>query len=224
MVFFVAASLGLNAQLSLVAGQSLEGYGDTDDTSIKIDVQVSAGDDAVGEWYWEINRPGSMPTDWIFSVCDINTCYAPGVETCPETKPNLLNPGESLTFNIYLNPKEVEGMDDLELRLFNVNNSEDTYLTASLYYEVAVVSNVLDQDVQAEFKLFPNPTSDYFQIENDDNIHMVSLHSVVGKEIAQYKHEIGQAYSVSDLSSGFYMARLIDESGRTLKIIRFNKK
>ena len=209
----------VSSQLIFNDNQSYETYGTVQDYKLNIEAKVTLGTDQVGEFYWQIVRPDSIPSEWVFSVCDQNTCYAPGVETCPTTKPNFIEPGGSVTFIIYLEPKAVAGLGDIGFRLFDTENQELEFTHVDLYWEItgSVSTNDLSE---ANVKIYPNPASEYFMVDNDENIAQVSIFSIVGKEIVSYVHTPGQAYSVSDLNRGIYMVRLSDQRNRIIKVIR----
>jgi hypothetical protein len=223
-LFSILLSFGLNAQISIVENQNLEGIGTIADFNLPVKVKMTLGSTQVGQFFWKLDRTAATPADWVFSICDVNTCYAPGVETCPPSTPNTMNSGDTITFIIYLNPKATKGSSDIGFKLYSVNDVNAVFAETTLYFEIEGTTSVEDENNVANIKLYPNPTVDFFQIDNDSSVERVAVYSIVGREIFSFKHEIGQAYSVSDLSNGFYLARLFDKDGKSVKVIRFTKK
>jgi len=224
MLFSLMCATALVGQLGVVDGQDFEIKGQSNEFQIAADIQVEMGNDQAGEFFWELVLGDDIPEEWAFSICDANTCYTPGTLICPEDKPNFIDSGNKLKFSIYLNPNGVPGgIYNSTLKLFSVADGSVVFVEPTITWDVELASSVDDLDSSVEFTLYPNPTSDYFNITNDENVAQVSVYSVLGKEMFTFNHEVGQAYSVSDLDAGFYLARLIDDKGKSLKVIRFNK-
>jgi len=205
--FFATLAIG---QMSLVNDQNFDIQGQSNETNITGYVEVEMGTDEVGEFYWELILDEEVPDDWVYSVCDGNSCYVGGQYLCPESKPNQVASGEKLKFSIYLNPNGKEGgWHDTKLRLFTTVNGEVTIMEPAVSWLVGLATSVEDTQVANDFTLFPNPTSDYFNIGHDGDVAQVSVYTILGKEMFSFAHEEGQAYSVADLEAGFYLARLI---------------
>lgn len=77
--------------------------------------------------------------------------------------------------------------------------------------------------VDEDLALYPNPTTDYFKIMNDQNVHTVIISNIVGRQINKFNHERDQVYYVDDLRKGIYLIRLFDEGGNALKALRLSK-
>lgn len=211
-------------QLNVKQGDVLESYGTTSETTTTLEITLEAGSTDVGQFLWEAQMSESMPEEWQFIICDTELCYAPGILMCAESKPNIIAPGSEGSFKFDLVHNQAIGEGILQVRFFSAADHSETLLVADLYFDVSTASSIKDDVDSVTLNLYPNPTSDYFQIEQDDNVERVAVYSIVGREMFSYEHKVGQAYSVSELSNGYYMARLIGGNGETLKIIRFNKK
>lgn len=75
-----------------------------------------------------------------------------------------------------------------------------------------------------ELYIYPNPSLSVFQIKNDEGLHTLSIHNIVGKEIMKFKHDLGAQYNIENLHSGIYIVRLYDDQGQLMKVLRLNKK
>lgn len=77
--------------------------------------------------------------------------------------------------------------------------------------------------ISEDFKVYPNPTVDYFQITNGSNIKKVVVYNMFGKEVKSYFHYNNAQHEVSDLKSGMYIVKLIDERNKVIKSIKLHK-
>ena len=69
--------------------------------------------------------------------------------------------------------------------------------------------------------LYPNPTKDMVNLRSNDNMSMVSIYDVFGKNIANYEVSGNEAQiNVSNLASGLYVAKIATENGVVVK--KFN--
>lgn len=69
-----------------------------------------------------------------------------------------------------------------------------------------------------EFKIYPNPTSDYVNILIEDEVKIVTVFNMQGKEILKTN---SNRVDVSNLTSGVYMIEVITNSGKAIsKVIK----
>lgn len=66
----------------------------------------------------------------------------------------------------------------------------------------------------ADFKVYPNPAKEFFQIKTTAEIKRISVYDIQGKEIKTFTGLQGN-YSVSDLSSGLYFLKIHLKSGES---------
>ena len=79
-----------------------------------------------------------------------------------------------------------------------------------------------DLDVK-QVKLYPNPTTDFIQITNDDNVSKVAFYNIIGKRLNTSVHYAGKSHDVSTLQKGIYLVRLFDEDDKVISVFRLNK-
>lgn len=82
----------------------------------------------------------------------------------------------------------------------------------------------IQDPVVVSIKVYPNPTADFFKINNDKEVAKVGIYNLVGKQIAVVDHEEGQQHDVSAYRKGIYLIRLIDARGELIKSIRLSKQ
>ncbi len=80
-------------------------------------------------------------------------------------------------------------------------------------------SEVLSEDI----KVFPNPASDYFQINNGVNVKRVVVYNMFGKEIKSFFHYTNAQHEISDLKAGLYMVKMLDDRNKIVKSIKLHK-
>lgn len=180
-------------------------------------------------FWWEIDRPVDMPRDWQFSICDANLCYPLGTEspTCDDSGVNILSAGESITYyKVGIEAGDSTGEHEVVFRLIDdcaatdpVNLGEVT-----ITFNAIPPSSVDDLELNDDIVLFPNPTVDRFQINKDQNVSSLAVFNIVGKNIMNLAHRVGQSHDVSDLENGFYLVRMLDRNNNTLKVIRLTKE
>lgn len=79
-------------------------------------------------------------------------------------------------------------------------------------------------NIEVNYKLFPNPTSDRFSLSDDEGVKNIRIYTIIGKEIKSFDHMVGQSHPVDDLQRGIYIVRLFDSQNEVLKVLRLNRK
>ena len=73
-------------------------------------------------------------------------------------------------------------------------------------------------------RIFPNPPTEYFQLEDNDVVARIELFNIIGNRVAIYTvNAPGEKYPVADLPRGLYLVRMIDRNGQILFTQRFSK-
>lgn len=93
-----------------------------------------------------------------------------------------------------------------------ITNNETTTIQENLNIDKFNSSNVI---------VYPNPTTDYFKIDNSNNqnIETIELYNIYGKKIKEFP--ASQNYKVNDLSSGIYIIKIKTEQTETkIKLIK----
>ncbi|MCF6130115.1 T9SS type A sorting domain-containing protein [Flavobacterium sp. AS60] len=77
----------------------------------------------------------------------------------------------------------------------------------------------IPEDTKFDYKLFPNPVENVFEIQSEELIKEVTIYNVLGQKIAQFKNQ--KHYNIEHLSSGTYIIDIKSEEGIiTDKIIK----
>jgi len=152
-------------------------------------------------------------------VCDINLCYIPIVSTRTfELEPNATGP---MTM-YFLNYDSIVGASGvLHLKMANVNTPDSSVVTFLFTSPLSSTDNPLPK---ADVKVFPNPTTDYFLLENAEAVHRVRLYSLDSREVARFTATPGERYSVAEQPAGAYIMVLEDKDGRVFQAAELVKK
>jgi hypothetical protein len=90
---------------------------------------------------------------------------------------------------------------------------------------VKKVESVLEKESNSsDIKLYPNPTSEYFQISNDESIKVISINNIIGKEVLRLESQSNAMHDISSLQKGMYIVRLLNKEGKAIKVVRLSKR
>lgn len=163
-----------------------------------------------------------MPEEWQSAVCDINSCYVPQVGA----KDFTLAAGAEGTMDVHVRPNGVAGCAKIEIELVNQNDSNDKIL-ATYFFEVGTVEctvSTTDQLDARSIKVYPNPTRDFFRVEDSANaISEVVIYNVIGRQMLSFSNNDSGQYDVSGLMSGLYLVQLKEADGSIVKTIRLQR-
>lgn len=161
----------------------------------------------------------SLTTGWATNVCDNQGCWIASVSTAPEQIE--LAPNGTSNMDVYINPNKKMGAATIEIKVVEIGNEANTvtgrYLfstTTRTREATAGVSNV---------RIYPNPTTEYFQISEDEGIDKVVIYNIIGRQMRTYKASENTKYYVNDLPEGLYIIRLLSSNGSTVKTIRLSR-
>ena len=74
--------------------------------------------------------------------------------------------------------------------------------------------------------VYPNPSSDYISLNNDENVKSIEIYSLVGRHVRSFNVEhTGERYDISDLQNSVYFVHIIGKiNDKPLMTLRFTKK
>lgn len=79
-------------------------------------------------------------------------------------------------------------------------------------------------DPTVQISIFPNPTTEYFQLNTYDNVELVRIYNLVGKEVKSFQVTPQKKFSVRELKLGLYLIQMVNEHGYVLRTVRMKKK
>lgn len=75
-----------------------------------------------------------------------------------------------------------------------------------------------------EVRLFPNPTTHYFEITTTENVRKVEIFNLLGSKIVDFDFMESNHYDISDLPNGMYLIQLVDDKRRVITTRRLQKR
>lgn len=219
-LFFLAPIVAM-AQLTFPDDLTITGSAET--TDFDHHFQVKNETDQEVSAYWELITSDDFPSEWSTFLCDNNSCYTSWIKNCPESKPNVFASGVSNEWILHLRPNQVAGSAQVTIRIHYPQASGDSTIVDHVFNITAeTTSNTVEVDV-AQLLIYPNPTSDFFQIQQDDAVAKIGVYNVVGKEMMMLEHSTGQSHNIQHLNKGIYLVRLLDAQGSVLKSMKLSR-
>ena len=205
----------------------------SDPESFELSVDVNEVVDLEAKFYLANNFDDPMdllwktktinaPEEWNTYLCDINLCYPPGVEECDPAKPNNIGAGSDIPISFHVLLAGKQGSGEFEVEIMDSANPSEVLITIPI--TVNAISTSTKEITLEEINIFPNPASTYFSITENNLVESIEIYNVVGKQVKSFDATVNGSYSISDLSDGMYLVRLIDESGKVAKVLRISKR
>lgn len=197
--------------------------GKPSDTDVKyyIDVINTSSNEIGVHWTRSITN---APSTWQSWICDKNQCYLPFANNSSPSQPNMLAPGEKMEFQIHLNPASVEGTADFVYQLIDLDDPTNILATLSGSALISQTVSTKSPTAGANLTVFPNPTSDYFQVTDSPGMKFVEVYNIVGSKVKGFDAVPQKQYYIGDLTEGVYLVRMIASSGKVLKTVRVSKR
>ena len=229
LLSLLLSSLTGFSQLSMIEAASFEAS--SRDSIIGSNFEVANVGTDTETFYWDIVRSADMPEEWEFSICDQILCFPVGQESSDCDEPsfqNILAPGESVSYyKVGLYPYGVAGTHTVEFRLTSVcgNVTEnDVIATQVITYNITGGSSTKNLQDDKSILIYPNPTADRFQINEDADISDIAIYNIVGKQIFTDSHYVGKSHNISDLDEGIYLVRMMNPDNDVVKVLRLTKE
>lgn len=199
----------------------LTGNPSENDVTIHIEVTNNQSFDAYVLWSRVVE---SAPASWLTWICDKNLCYLPTANACAPNKPNILAPGEKMDIQIHVNPAAVEGSTPYNITFMDYE--DPTIILGNVTGEVIISNTVSTKNnpSQSNLSVYPNPTSDYFQVSETPGLRYIELFNIVGNKVRSFDAIPQKQYNVADLTDGIYLVRMLTSTGKIIKTIRLSKR
>ena len=151
------------------------------------------------------------------AVCDPVTCWFSGVGS----KTFALAPDSAgqLTVHFY-NPTGQAASGIVHLKLTNLGDPADT-LTAVYTFSTLTGTGDLPE---ANVKLFPNPTTDFFTLESADEVASMRLYALDGRVVARFERAANNTYQIGHLPAGNYVLSFEDKNGQLFQAVEIHKR
>ena len=163
-------------------------------------------------WFREVTY---LPGGWESAICD-RVCYFPSVGD----KSLTLEPNESLDFDVHAYTRKNPGDSAvIRMKVVEIGTTDTVYSV----YRFQSASGIDDVEIE-DLSVYPNPTTDYFQINKEENIGEIHIYNIVGRKVRESDGRVSKVYDVSNLRSGVYLVRIFATNNRVLKTVRLNKR
>ena len=185
--------------------------------SIDVKINVTNNTDEFTEIYWMFEKGENYPEEWGTTICDARICYLEDIFKSNMNLPNQLDPSQTMIFKFTIATNGVEGSSYGILHLYSDSKCEN---------EVAVskspISSVSDELIES-IVIYPNPASEYFQINNDNFVKSVEVTNIIGRTFLSENHAVDKMYAISHLPNGVFFVILRDENNKKIKTLRLIK-
>ena len=78
------------------------------------------------------------------------------------------------------------------------------------------------QNQTTDLRVYPNPTVNHFEVNDNDLVHQVAVFNLVGRQVKRYNYAQGEKYFVGDLPRGMYLVQLVGDRNAVLTTKRIN--
>lgn len=185
------------------------------------DLAFTKSGDSTYTLYWKVEKnAATFDPAWDLSICDLNQCYLPFVNSCPPNKPNMVS-ANNFMFQIHFTPNGAAGSSVVVFKFYGDKNFTQELFSTNFNINSSL-SSTKDQNI-ANIKLYPNPVIDYFQVTNGYNVKKVVIYNIFGKEVKTLFHYNNAQHEVSDLRPGMYVIKLLDDKNKVIKSLKLNK-
>jgi Secretion system C-terminal sorting domain len=161
----------------------------------------------------------NISAGWTTVVCDNKSCWTPAVNAAPEQIE--LAPNGTSNLDVYIRPDKKQGAATIEVKVVEVGNDANTVTGRYLFSSTTRTRETNNN--ATNIRVYPNPTTEYFQLSDDDMIDKVVIYNIIGRQMRTYKVTDNGKYYVTDLPEGLYIIRLLASNGSTVKTIRLSK-
>jgi hypothetical protein len=74
-------------------------------------------------------------------------------------------------------------------------------------------------------KVFPNPTTEYFQVgELGETASYISVFNIMGRNVREFEFVKDERYYIADLPKGLYLIHLQDKNKKTIATQKIEKR
>jgi hypothetical protein len=170
--------------------------------------------------------PSTLSIDSVFVVCqtfqynagsDSMELTTHSMESLPPYSDYHLGASSTSGWSIWIN------VDSISISFHYKSNNTSTAPTGKFIIDslsfiypgnISVTNNIPD----ADFRIFPNPFSDYLQLEAGQGQFEIEFTDMNGRNIYRQRVSAGQRIENLNLPAGNYIARLYDENGKMIKV------
>jgi len=186
---------------------------------------------------------GQKPRAWKYGTFSRKKVAAPYVMANANQeagRPVRLNPGQSASFYLVLQPNGISGEGTVEIRFSDLTVPGRVLAKASFSTKIlrrprldasnapdlsqsTTQSNSAARPVPTTVSLYPNPARDRFFVEAPPGTKLgrIEVSNTLGKRLRQFEGKPGpNGFEIEDLPDGLYLISIYDAQGKKLKTLR----
>lgn len=213
-LFFILSVTGICQTLTLFPNPATATV-NANDADIPAKATLKNTSEESKEFKW-VRNIVNITQGWETAVCDFNLCYNPSVDSMTLT----LGPGEESNMDIHIYPNGVVGEAKIELTITEVGVDSNTIKGTYLFN----VTTPVKKAYLGEIALYPNPTSEYFQVNTREVVAKLEVYNLFGDKYKTFYAYKNKRYFIGDLSNGMYLVRMLDINDSVIKTLRLNKR
>ena len=156
------------------------------------------------------------PKAWSTYVCTGSSCFPPETETGTFS----VGSGKSSPLQVHFVPNNTSGCAEVHIKVSEIGNPSNSFTATYKVCAKGVSTNFVNAEL---IKIYPNPTSEYFKIQNNGSISKVLVSNLMGRTIKSYNSNFDR-YDVSDFPAGMYIVQMLDSKGKNIKTSRLSIK
>lgn len=179
-----------------------------------------------------LDTPG-CPMAWEYLICDNNNCYSASIVTNIDNglEPAVLEANEVVTdlFSLHVKPKGSPGCCTVQLEYYL--DSDPTTVIETAVFEVKINDPNCDavstsEEVVSALRVFPNPMTDYFQLEGNDanDVKELAVYNLIGRQVRSFDATTATSFDMGGLPGGIYLIGMVGEDGNILKTVRISRQ
>lgn len=151
------------------------------------------------------------------AVCDPNVCWSRSLDAMTfMMDPNTTG---AMLVHFYNNGAACAGI--VHVKLTNLGNPADSLIGVYLFNQSSSVKDL----PAANVKLFPNPVTDFFSLQNAEHVAAIRVFALDGRIMARFDaRNSNNSYPVQNLPVGNYVISLEDKNGDTFQAMELNKR
>ena len=170
----------------------------------------------------------TVPNGWSILFCDNNQCYQ--LPTAPKTSLPIA-PGDSIDLHAEFAPACIAGVGTMRIGTTIERSSDDSILETHVFVYKASITNACPTGINnvsnEAISIFPNPANNQVSISGLVYGHNVGMQiidlqgRVISSENTIVNNEV--ILSVSSLTTGLYLVKIIDFQNSQTSVKRFSK-
>ena len=188
---------------------------DVVDAPAELEIHSTAAADVTIKWQRYVL---SMTGGCLTKVCDLNVCY-------PETfnsREFVISPNQTGPISVHLvnnNGNLCQGV--VRLDMWNVEDADPIIVPSFFLFNATTsVNEIFKLD---EVKVYPNPATEYFTIEND-NVARIRMTTLDAREVAAFDATQTKTFSLAGQTAGMYVLVMEDAKVKAIGVAQLDVK